>query len=661
MKKKKPIEPEYVTGTLRIHPRGFGFVQPEHPLQFPEEIFIPKQMTDHAVDGDLVEVEVNPSPHSEKGPDGKVIAILKRGRTHLAGTVRKIDAQGVLVYCPILGSDKPVLIKNRGPMELGDRIIIKVIRWGDENKMTEGEKSHFLGNISNPAVDIPAAIEEYELRNSFPKGAILQAQKYGEIINTKESQGREDFTDITTVTIDPETAKDFDDAISISKDKKGHYHLMVHIADVAHYVPQGSPLDLEAIQRCNSTYFPGFCLPMLPHELSSNLCSLKPHENRLTVSVLMDFDPQGNLTAHRICRSIIHSDHRFSYEGAKEVLDDQQKSPHLKMLQLMVELCRLLKGKRSGRGSIDFSLPELVIQVDEKGEPFGTKIVEYDVTHQMIEEFMLKANEVVAVHLTKMGKHLLFRIHEEPQKENLEDFYDLARSFGFSLPKEPTQQDVQVLFEKAKTSPFGHQLSVAFIRSMKLAYYSSNNVGHYGLALEHYTHFTSPIRRYIDLVIQRLLFNEEGKETDIEWIARHCSDQERVSFRAESGVKVLKKLRLLKKWHEENSERTYNATLTRIKPFGIFFEISDLMLEGFVHISELGDDYFEFNQDTGQLYGTRTGKTFRLGEQISVHPRHIDLITMESEWELLGKGKRKPRQKSSQDSPQKSRRSKRRK
>ncbi len=641
MKKKKTIEPEYVTGTLRIHPRGFGFVQPEHPVQFPQEIFIPKQMTDNAVDGDLVEVEVNPSPHSEKGPDGKVIAILKRGRTHLAGTVRKIDKQGVLVYCPILGSDKPVLIKDRGPMELGDRIILKVLRWGDENKMTEGEKSHFLGNISNPAVDIPAAIEEYELRSSFPKGAILQAQKWGDQIQAKDLQAREDFTDIPTVTIDPETAKDFDDAISISKDKKGHYHLIVHIADVAHYVPEGSPLDLEAIQRCNSTYFPGFCLPMLPHELSSNLCSLMPHEKRLTVSVLMDFDREGNLLAHRICRSVIHSDHRFSYEGAKEVLDGKQKSPHLKMLQLMVELCHLLKEKRSGRGSIDFALPELVLLVDEKGEPFGTKIVEYDVTHQMIEEFMLKANEVVAVHLTNMGKQLLFRVHEEPQKENLEDFYDLARSFGFSLPKEPTQQDIQVLFEKAKASPFGHQLSVAFIRSMKLASYSSNNVGHYGLALEYYTHFTSPIRRYIDLVIQRLLFNEEGKETDIEWIARHCSEQERISFRAESGVKVLKKLRLLKKWYEENHDRTYNATLTRIKPFGIFFEIAELMLEGFVHISELGDDYFEFNPDSGQLYGTHTGKTFRLGEQITVHPRHIDLITMESEWELLGKGKRK--------------------
>ncbi|MBS0615500.1 MAG: VacB/RNase II family 3'-5' exoribonuclease [Verrucomicrobia bacterium] len=644
-KKKKNIEPEFVTGTLRIHPRGFGFVQPEHPLQFPQEIFIPKQLTDNAVDGDLVEVEVNPSPHSEKGPDGKIIAVLKRGRTHLAGTVRKIEKSGALVYCPILGSDKPVLIKNVGPMQLGDRIILKVLRWGDDQKMTEGEKSHFLGNIANPTVDIPAAIEEFELRNSFPKGAILQAQKWGDAISPKDAQSREDFTEIPTVTIDPETAKDFDDALSITKDKKGNFHLMVHIADVAHYVPEGSPLDLEAIQRCNSTYFPGFCLPMLPHELSSNLCSLKPHVDRLTVSVLMDFDTKGNLTAHRICRSVIHSDHRFSYEGAKEVLDGKQKSQHLKMLQHMTQLCALLKEKRSGRGSIDFALPELVLLVNDKGEPHGTKVVEYDVTHQMVEEFMLKANEIVALHLTEKGKQLLFRIHEEPQKENIEEFYDLARSFGFALPKEPTQQDLQALFEKAKSTPFGHQLSVAFIRSMKLAQYSSQNIGHYGLALEHYTHFTSPIRRYIDLVIQRLLFNEEGKETDIDYIARHCSEQERISFRAESSVKLLKKLRLLKKWHEDNQDRIYSANITRIKPFGIFFEITDLMLEGFIHISELGDDYFEFHPETAHLTGNHTGTTFRLGQSISVRPLLIDLITLETEWELFAKSKRKRRRK----------------
>ncbi|HNA62892.1 MAG TPA: ribonuclease R, partial [Rhabdochlamydiaceae bacterium] len=425
------------------------------------------------------------------------------------------------------------------------------------------------------------------------------------------------------------------DALSITKDKKEIYHLGVHIADVAHYVERGSPLDLEAAKRSNSTYFPGYCLPMLPHELSDNLCSLQPNVIRLTVSVLMSFDKSGSLLDYRITRSYIKSAKRFTYEEAKEVLDGNLKSPHLQALELMVELCKLLKNKRYERGSIDFSMPDLMIVVDDKGHPHQMKRVEYDITHQLVEEFMLKANETVAKHLAENKKPVVFRIHEEPSKDDFTDFYAMARSFGFSLPNAPTQQDIQTLFEKAKKSPHAGQLAVGFIRSMKLAYYSPDNVGHYGLALDYYCHFTSPIRRYTDLVIQRLLFNEEGKDLDLEKIAQQCSDRERVSFRAESSVKMLKKLRLLDRWMKDDPNEVYEAVVTRIKPFGLFFDLSHLMLEGFLHISELENDYFVFNAQQNALIGRTSGKTHIAGETIKVQPIAIDLIFLESRWELI--------------------------
>ncbi len=644
-KKKRPIkvEGDLMTGMLRMHPRGFGFVQPDYPAKCPQDIFIPKHLTDGAVDGDHVEVEIDPNSNWEKGPEGKIAAILKRGRTHLGGTVhRPAGKEKFFVYCPLLGSSKPVIVQTQKKLKLGDRVILQVEHWGNEEKPTTGEVTHYLGHISDPSVDTTAAIEEYDLRSAFPKAAVAQAKKWGKEVPAKELKNREDFTELKAFTIDPETAKDFDDALSIFKDKKGGFHLGVHIADVAHYVQADSPLDKEAIERCNSTYFPGFCLPMLPHDLSDNLCSLRPNVIRLTISVLMDFDKEGNLQSHRVARSYIKSVKRFSYEEAKKVIDGLQKSPQKEPLDQLVELCLLLKKKRFERGSIDFSRPDLVIEVDEKGIPRGTRLVEYDISHQLVEECMLKANEVVAKHLSEKGKGAIFRIHEEPSSENMEDFYTLARTLGFPLPKEPTHKEIQELFEKAKKTPFGQQLSIGFIRSLRLAFYSPDNVGHWGLALDYYGHFTSPIRRYTDLITERLLFDEAG-EIDLDKIASKCSERERISFRAESSVKLLKKLRLLDHKMKEDPYALFPALVTRVKPFGLFFEVPSMMLEGFLHISELDDDYFVHHPEQNILVGRHTHKTYRMGESLTVRPISIDLITLETKWELLVQRRKKRR------------------
>lgn len=625
---------DIMTGVLKMHPRGFGFVQPDNPSLYPQDIFIPKHLTKNAVDGDIVEVLINQDSISDKGPEGKVITILSRARTHMAGIIRQIDNKEQLIaYVPLLGAQRVIVIpSNEYPLRLGDRIVMEVVDWGSKETETVCRFSHYLGHISDPSCDIHAAIEEFELRADFPSRVVEEAQNLGKQVSRKDFNHREDLRHLTTFTIDPDTAKDFDDALSLTKDEQGIYHLGVHIADVSYYVRPGTALDEEASLRCNSTYFPNYCLPMLPGALSENLCSLKPNVNRLTVSVLMRFDLSGSLIDYRITRSVIKSAKRFTYREAKKVLDGQKKSPHAGKLALMVELCRLLKQKRYERGSIEFALPELVVLVDEKGMPYKTDYITYDITHQMVEEFMLKANETVAWELTQRGKNLTYRVHDEPAEENLRDFSLLAAAFGFKLSDRPNPQDLQKLFEEAGETPYANYLASSYIRRMRLAAYSAENIGHYGLSLTHYCHFTSPIRRYVDLVVHRILFGETDDFEYLQQVAMRSSEQERISAKAETSVVFLKKLRLLDTMHTKDPYQEYTAIITRVKNFGIYFEIFDLLLEGFIHISELEEDYFVFEEDRMRLRGTRRGGIYAPGNRITVILQSVDFISQETKW-----------------------------
>lgn len=642
-KKKSPLskeksddyEPKTLVGIIRMHPKGFGFVTND---QLPHDVFIPKHLTDNAVDGDTVEISLKLDYNQEKGPEGRILSVVRRGRTHLAGIISHIEG-AILAHVPLLGPNRSVVVQSpkQQKLSIGDRVLIKVHEWGDTKNPTICSFVKILGNIQDPSCDIIAAMEEYDLEKSFSQPALKDAKLFGTEVKKTDIKDRVDLTHLECFTIDPQTSKDFDDALSISQDSKGHFHLGVHIADVAHYVSINSPLDKEAQKRCNSTYFPGYCLPMLPEELSNRLCSLEEKVLRLTATVSMEFDKKGALIHSQIFRSYIKSKKRFTYEEAKKVLDKKKKSPHFKSLKLMVKLCQLLKKDRFQRGSIDFALPELVLLVDEKGEPVETRIEEYDITHQLVEEFMLKANETVAKYLSDTGKPLIFRIHEEPSVDSKEDFFAIARSLGFALPHKPTQKDLQKLFTEARKTRFSQQLAVSFIRSLKLAYYSPANVGHFGLALDHYCHFTSPIRRYSDLVTQRILFDGEQTEKELTQIAMKCSEKERISFRAETSVKILKKLRLLKRWHKNDPKRVFYATITRIKPYGIHFEIKDLLLEGFLHVSELEDDFFRYEPSVPLLKGQYTGKRHQIGEEIDVILLEIDLIHLDAKWKLSSK------------------------
>ncbi len=626
-----------ITGTFSMHPRGFGFVVPLEDDGEISEVFIPKKYTQNAINGDTVEVEVSPTPAPGKGPDGRIVHIVKRGRENLTGIVEEqYDKKNYYVHSPSIGTTREIVcqVKPKTKLKPGDHVTMRVTDWGEgQDDVILCDFVDCFGNIEDPSLDIKAAMLEFELRATFPKEAVEEAIAFGTEVKEEDKKGRVDLTGLETFTIDPLTAKDFDDALSLSKSKKG-YKLHIHIADVSHYVTEGSAIDLEAQERLNSTYFPGSCLPMLPPELSDNLCSLKERVDRLAVTVELDIDLDGGVQKYLIYRSVINSNKRFTYEEAKEVLDGAKKSPHAPTLNLMVEVCGLFKKIRNARGSVDLGLPEVSILVDKKGQPYDFHISEYDITHQMVEEFMLKANEIVATHLSKDKRGLIYRVHEEPAQDKLDAFYSLARLLGFHLSPEPSQEEVQQVFAKAGDTPAAFRLAIGFVKSMKLAIYSEQNVGHYGLSLEYYTHFTSPIRRYCDTVIHRLLF-DKGSKPNLSHIAARCSETERTSFKAESHVKLLKKLRLLDVYFSEDPNRHYAATVSEVKPFGFAFELDDLHLEGFIHVSKMRKDYYVYNQQTATLKGERSGRLYQVGSPIKVCLESLDLVFKETDWSLI--------------------------
>lgn len=630
----KPAQIE-TTGVISIHPRGFGFVTSKDLNTYPLDIFIPKPFIHNALEGDEVSCLIV-STESPKGPEGQILNVIKRANKEISGTIKqKLGQKEYAVFAPLHGAQKEVIMctPKVQKLKIGTRVTLVVDDWGKEKEPVRGTIKEVLGDIEDPSIDVKAAIEEFHLHSSFPKACIVQAKEFGEKLSKKAMEGRKDLTELETITIDPTTAKDYDDALSIEKIDTSTYHLYVHIADVSYYVRKDTALDDEAYKRGNSTYFPGTCIPMLPEELSNELCSLKENVKRLSVTVEMFIGKDGQVKSYEIYRSVIKSDKRFTYIEAKEVLDGKRKSKHLPALKLMVELCEVLKALRSRRGSVDLSLPAIDLLISKDGVPTGFERVEYDITHQMVEEFMLKANEVVAFHLVNLGKPSVFRVHDKPEKENLEDFYTLARVLGFHVPKEPTTEDLQNLFTKAKETPFAYQLATNFIRSMKLAFYSDQNVGHYGLALEHYCHFTSPIRRYTDLVVHRQLFEDLPKQ-DLKAMSKHCSDTERKSFKAEMSVVSLKKMRFLQKLLKDDPNQLFSATISKIKPFGFFFELEFILFEGYIHVSEL-DDFYEYCQKRNVLVGKRGGMILSSGMACQVRIVSIDLVERNCKFELI--------------------------
>jgi ribonuclease R len=620
-------------GIFKGHRVGYGFVKSLNG-EYSPDIFIPKTATSNAVEGDLVEVLIT-STESKKGWEGKVLKIVERKHQDLGAIVVEAFSKRAYVLCPLLGLSKEIEVALKGSVQLriGDRITVRLHKWKNGQKKLSADFSSYIGNIDDPICDIEAGIKDFALRNSFSNEVLAEVKKFPKEIDPSAYPDREDLRKLECLTIDPDTAKDFDDAISIEKSKKGFWVLGVHIADVSFFVQENSHLDREASLRCNSTYLPGTCIPMLPGELSDHLCSLKPNVPRLAVSTFMTFDSEGELQNYRITRSIIESRQRLTYNQALSILEKKTKSPLYTSIKKLEELALILKKVRKTRGCLDLALSDSRIVIDKNGVPTGIEVDEYDITHQMIEEFMLKNNEVIAKHLSEKELKIPFRIHEPPKPDSLEDFVQIVSTYGFKISSPPTQEELQNLFEEVKGSELEHQVSIAFIKCMKLASYCPENQGHYGLKLEYYCHFTSPIRRYVDLVVHRTLF-EHSQNVDFKEISERCSDAERLSAKAETSVRTLKILRYLLILKSKKI-KSFHAVISKVKPFGFFFELPEFLLEGFIHISKIGSDFYDFDENKKSIIGGSTREIFSVGHKIKVSLESVCLITQEAEWRRI--------------------------
>lgn len=623
-------------GQILINPRGFGFVQPTSTEGAFQEVFIPKPFVHGAIDQDLVEVAILKEATEDKSPEGKVIQIIRRHKKEFLAVVQSSNKKETCLFISQISHMPNALLQEENTLlKKGDRILVKIIQWSNGQTPHLAEMIQNIGSIDDPYHDIACAIAEYTIPNAFSKTVLNEVKKIPTTIEVENFKNRKDFTGLSCLTIDPDSAKDFDDALSIEKDSLGNFVLGVHIADVSHYVKEGTALDEEAALRANSTYFPNECIPMLPKELSDELCSLKPHVNRLAISVMMRFDTNAHLVSYEIVKSIIKSQHRFTYKEAFAVIEGKKENFFQKDLLLLVELALKLKQIRANRGSIDLSLPEVILKVNEKGMPYGTELIEYDISHQAVEEFMLKANEVVAIHLDKEKSPLPFRVHDKPFEDNFRYFAQIASTFGYDISSHPTLEEIKKVIESVQNPNHLKHLSIKFIRMMKLASYSSDNIGHFGLNLEHYCHFTSPIRRYCDLIVHRCLFEKKASKAEIEKISLYCSEKERNSAKAEMSVLNLKKIRYAQMLYEKDRHTLFEGVICHINPFGISFEINDIMLEGFLSLQDIEDDYYFFQEETRQLTGRRTKKLISLGDPIEVTLKKIDLIEQRLEWKLM--------------------------
>ncbi|HLE41429.1 MAG TPA: ribonuclease R [Nitrospirota bacterium] len=639
-----PEKMELETGTLQAHPQGYGFVIPEKTGK--SDVYISAKGRLDAMDGDKVVARISP-PAGRKKPAGKregmIIRILERAHTKVVGTyeIPEPRTSGVGFVTPSnsrLTQDVMIGPENAGGARPGSIVSAQIIAYPMRGRPPEGRIVRVIGEAGQPGIESELIIEEYELPVEFSPAVLQEASDIPQQVTPAMCRGRRDLRALPTVTIDGEKARDFDDAISIEKIKTG-YRLWVHIADVAHYVKENTLLDQEAYQRGTSVYLPDRAIPMLPTPLSNGICSLNPDVDRLTLTAEMDISPAGKVLTYAIYESVIKSAERMTYTAVREILVDRdpgQRRRYARLLrefELMDELMEILRAKRTKRGSIDFDLPEPQIVLDLQGRLTDIIRAERNRAHQIVEEFMLAANETVAAHVEEMEVPFIYRIHEEPDEDKITDLADFLSSLGINFPveKKLKSSSLQKAINQVKGTPEEVLVNTVVLRSMKQARYSPENVGHFGLAAQSYTHFTSPIRRYPDLIVHRVLkaglrgalkkpeVIEKLDETLPE-AATHCSLRERTAMEAERDVVTMLKLDFMK----DKLGETYDGIITGAAQFGFFVQLTGLFVEGMVHISALTDDYFHYEEKKHCLRGERTKRVYRIGDRVRVRVDKVD-------------------------------------
>ena len=635
-----PKKINLATGGLSVIRSGAGFVETEEG----PDIFIPSSALGSALDGDRVVARVERRRSGDR-PEGRVIKVLERARSTVVGVYHPARSFGFVVpEDKKLNKDVFVPPGQDGGAVDGDVVVVRISSWGDNNRGPAGEVENILGKLGDPGVDVLAVAHGHELPLAFPPEVEKEAQRIKERgLRLSEQPDRVDLRGQLIFTIDPADAKDHDDALSIQKGEDGLWHVGVHIADVSHYVEEGGEIDQEAFKRATSVYLVDRVIPMLPETLSNDLCSLRPHEDRFAISLLLRIDGEGDVRGHELVRSVIRSAHKLAYEDAQAVIDGSGSVSEEadRAIRDLAALARKLRAKRKARGSIDFDLPEARVVLNTAGEPTDIQKVLRFEAHRLIEDFMILANETVDRAAAERKLPFLRRVHEHPDGDRLEQLQKFLAGLGVRIPAEPTPKDLQEAISRFEDRPEESLVSTVVLRSMKRARYSEKSLGHFGLATDHYTHFTSPIRRYSDLVVHRLSTRamvegerlpEELRTEQLPVVARRTSERERVAVDAERDSIDLKKTEFM----EQHVGDAFDGTISGVTSFGLFVLLDRYFVDGLVHVSSLGDDYYVFLEDKFALVGEHTKRQFRLGDRVRVRVASVNLEDRKIDFALLG-------------------------
>ena len=650
--------PQRLVGIVEIKKQGLGFVKVE---ESEERVFIAPRFLGTAMHGDTVEVSLFAQPSKKKDdgslPEGEITKVLERARTNIVGTLE--SNKGAYVVVPNdrrMGADVFIGKDSLSGAQPGNKVVVQIESWGVSHLNPQGRIVQVLGRAGEVSAELRSVFHEYQLPLGFPPEVMKESEVISAEIPESEIERRLDFRSQVCFTIDPEDAKDFDDAVSLDQLEDGTLNLGVHIADVSYYVKEGSVLDREALQRGTSVYFPNAVIPMLPEKLSNELCSLRPNEDRLAYSVFMRMTPQGIVKSYEIHETVIRSKRRFTYEDVQEILESKKRKTNeddfVSHLQAMHALSTTLTKKRMKEGSIDFDSPEAKFRYDEEGKPVEIlKKIRLE-SHRLVEEFMLAANRTVGRHIGVVKKEshpkpFLYRIHDMPSPDRMRELSLFVSKFGFKLHADGgvSSKSLQRLLEQVRGSEVENVINEVTLRSMAKAVYAEKNIGHYGLAFDYYSHFTSPIRRYPDLFIHRLLKEyargvplERAQEIKrrVPAIAQQTSIRERVAMEAErAGIKVMQVEYMKRHLGDE-----FRGIISGVTHYGFFVELNDLLTEGMVRVRDMEDDYYVYDEKKYALIGRKTGKQYRLGDSVDVKVMRVNPEAREIDFVLTADDRR---------------------